>query len=282
MEDSLLNKIKEDLEKTGFGSELKSLKIFEKSDFLTMAGNNYFDKDEDKQREIDIVASLNMTTECSDIEYDYYLFNNLYITAEVKKSEKPWIVFKSNHAHNQLNDFYNTLKNFKFNHSNDSRLYRDIDEKLYEIRDKWKLNVNGIHEAFKSPNNPSRWYGASMTSIKSIIDIFENTYKDFTEDGDKFYNYYYEYQPLIILDGVLISAEMNENYEINLKEVDFARIDIKIETKAYKSKSYQVDIVTLNGLEDYLVMKKERQNLINDSIIKLENFDKNNCKVWFE
>lgn len=282
MENSLLNKIKQDLEKTGLGSELKAIKIFEKFDFMTLSGHNYLDKDENKLREIDIVSVRNMTTKFRDVKFDYYIFNSLVIVAEVKKSEKPWVVFKSNYQDSSFN-YTNCLKRVKLNKSNNVMIFRELEESFTQ---EWNLKVNGIHEAFKSPNNPSRWYGACMSAIKATIESFEKNClsdeeNEKNEEYEKYENYYDNFQPLIILDGTLVSAEMDENYEIKVEEVLFSKIDIKLESNKYKESTYQVDIVTLKGLEKYLEMMKKQQLLVNEAIVKFEEFDKTKCSTFF-
>lgn len=282
MEEELFKKIKKDLEKSGFGSELKALNIFEKYDYHTLAGHNYFDKDEEKLREIDILAMHNITTRFRDIEYDYFIFNNNYITAEVKKSEKPWVVFKSlNQDTEILRNFINVNNEMIFNNGNDTVLYREIEEELSLLTENWKLKINGIHESFKSPNNPSRWYGACISSIKAIIQVIESN-EEFIKSNDKYSNKYFEYQPLLILDGKLVCAEMGNNFDISLEEVGFAKIEISLKSKSYDSKIYTIDMVTLDNLENYLEMKKNKQELINDAIIKIENFDTKKIKTWVD
>lgn len=166
MDEKFLKNIKEDLEKSGFGSELKALRIFENHGFHVLSGASFFDRDEEKVREIDISANMSKVIKFEDTKYDYYIFNRLYLCAEVKKSEKPWVVFKSNHEDNEYHKFIDGLRFMKTNNSNKIGLYREIDEFLYDINVNWGFKGNGIHEAFKSPNNPSRWYGACMSSLK--------------------------------------------------------------------------------------------------------------------
>lgn len=103
MDDNFLEKLKQDLVKSGFGSELKVRKIFEdhcKGDIPSCWGIKtapiFFDKDENKSREIDLTAVsesilMNETHSC----LTYHLF------CEIKKSKSPWMVFKDRSATNK-------------------------------------------------------------------------------------------------------------------------------------------------------------------------------------
>ena len=88
--------------------------------------------------------------------------------AEVKKSEKPWVVFKNypkkyfdSCAWNNIIDYINLpckpihLSNSLAEHS------------LIKLNG-WE--GTGIHEAFKNPDQPSRWYGAFLSAIKAATD----------------------------------------------------------------------------------------------------------------
>lgn len=57
MRKELIDSIKKDLEKSGFSTELRARQIFIDSGWSVSAGYGYLDKDEDKSREIDIVAT---------------------------------------------------------------------------------------------------------------------------------------------------------------------------------------------------------------------------------
>lgn len=92
MNDELLNKIKKDLQKSGLASELKVRNIFQESGWSVSGGAAYLDKGEGKSREIDIVAHHGDIVKKGT---KTIIYNGFRVYAEVKKSEKPWVVFKS-------------------------------------------------------------------------------------------------------------------------------------------------------------------------------------------
>ena len=90
MRENLIEQIEADLEKSGFSSELQARRALINKGWSVNAGYNFLDLDEDKSREIDILATRAVNLKRNNKIYTYTEF---HICAEVKKSEKPWIVF---------------------------------------------------------------------------------------------------------------------------------------------------------------------------------------------
>lgn len=129
----------------------------------------------------------------------------------------------------------------------------------------------GIHESFKNPDQPSRWYGAFLSAIKAATDYYE----EYETDGEKLSNDLYENpteitfnQPVVVLDGVLTTAELTADGEIIVEEVNSAAFRFDYKTKNYNKSSYRVDVVTIAGLGEYLELIKKRQKSLNDSILE--------------
>lgn len=180
-------------------------------------------------------------------------------SAEVKKSEKPWIFFEKERKGSIVSEFETNYINIK---GVDLLNFAGKQDSLY-----YKERIgSGIHEAFKSPNHTSRWYGACLSAIKSMHSELKNENNMFNS------NHITHYTPLIILDGVLISAKMDNDSEICLEYIDRGFIDFEYESSNYTHKSYRVGIVTLNGLDDYLKRLKSIQYLLDSSLIELESF----------
>ncbi len=93
MNEELREKLIKDLEKSGFGSEMRALKIFQDFNWRTQSNTWYFDRDEQKTREIDISAYRSISYSLNGKACLGIIFQ---IFAEVKKTEKPWIVFRHN------------------------------------------------------------------------------------------------------------------------------------------------------------------------------------------
>lgn len=272
MEDELLNKIRKDLEKSGLDSELKASRIFEENGWRLFSASYYFDKDDRKTREIDIRANItkNLTTKDSD---DALILNDISIDAEVKKSEKPWIIFKD------LNSYPHILH---WSEKRDIKLHNvdemDLENSLIKYKEIFISRTVGsnIHEAFKHPNDSSRWYNACLSAIKSSIDSYEESMENVSEQFYERYRVFSIYYPLIILDGKLISAHLNDKNNIELEYLENATLELEFGTKEYEQKTHRVEIVTLEGLDKYLKLLKVRQNCINTEIIKLDGLNSEN------
>lgn len=91
MDDELFKRLKADLEKSGMGSEMVARQTFHQREWSANGGAGFLDRDEGKSREIDISATR--------VEQHYAgqtpcIHTEFKILADVKKSEKPWVVFK--------------------------------------------------------------------------------------------------------------------------------------------------------------------------------------------
>ncbi|MGV7931180.1 MAG: hypothetical protein AB2L13_20135 [Spirochaetota bacterium] len=250
-------KIKEDLIKSGYSSEMKALKIFKNYEWRATACTSYYDLDEEKTRESDIKAYI--------ANYNGDLLpkvNIIYtITAEVKKSEKPWIIFKEIPTWSwQLKELWNSLI---IKEGLDETIdYGNVTDVLSNFTLGVKLGWLGsnIHEFQKSPNNSSRSFSALVSVCKAAED--ELTWglisgNDTIQLGIV--------KPLIILDGHLLSAEIVKD-NIEIEEIDSATIDFNYATKKYNRGNYKVDLVTLNYLPDYIELARKRCDCIFEAL----------------
>lgn len=91
MDESLYKKLVEDLQKSSFGSEMRAIQTFIDCDWSCTAGSTYEDPVTREQREINISAVLLLNNRNDN---GTQLGAWTFIVAEVKKSEKPWVVFR--------------------------------------------------------------------------------------------------------------------------------------------------------------------------------------------
>ena len=268
MDEKFKQKLKLDLKKSGFGSELKTRKIFNEYNkdipycgWSIETGSIYLDKDENKSRELDLIASdesfLN-NLNISDIKYQIF--------CEVKKSKSPWIVFKDIYISNEVNVKHGSY-NKTITDTND--IFSKVETSLPKIM-KWQ--GSGIHEAFKVPNQHSRWYSAFLSVVKASIDAYECDFEEnFEESIDSISLNIY--QPVVVLDGVLLSAELDVEDEINLEEIMFVSLPFEYTTKKYKKEKHSVDLVSLEHLNEYLKYSEARKwNIIDQMYNKIEEY----------
>ena len=94
MSESFLKKIKDDIEKTGFLTELRVGELLYAKDWSVSHSESYEDLDSQKSREIDIVS----TKSYHDKETN--LYTEFHLIIKVKKSSKyPWVIFTTPHIY---------------------------------------------------------------------------------------------------------------------------------------------------------------------------------------
>jgi hypothetical protein len=247
----LEKKIVADLKKSGFGSELLAVEIFAEKGWRTFAGSAYLDDSEGKFREIDIQATYSYFTErFSPVDFSL----EFSITADVKRSEKPWVVLRRAISTSMerldigfdfimgsflsINNLPDSLGNYK------DELFR------YSVGDRLGWVGHGIHESFKEPSSKSQWYSAFSSMCKATdnnLAEWQNAYVHRTGFLCQFA------QPLLILDGYLYSTWINSSREIELEPINEATVRFPYRSKNFnRSDSIHVDIVTLSHLGEYL------------------------------
>jgi len=154
----LEKKIVADLKKSGFGSELAAINIFTKNGFSVLAGWAYMDKGEGKLREIDIRGSLACQPE--DKAKDPCIFFTLL--ADVKKSEKPWIILGSSPCKGIIEVSAGGLVNARRLPTGWIKLHQ-----LLQGFADLTFPGHGIHEFEKKPSDKSTWYSAFCSLTKA-------------------------------------------------------------------------------------------------------------------
>jgi|ERR1051325_321411 hypothetical protein len=270
MNPELEKKLIEDLEKSGFSSELRAIRTFLSCEWGCTGFANYFDLDEEKIRGVDLLA-IQASEEV--LSNGVFVRAEFLIVGEVKKSQKPWILFKEN-RHYIIDDYVNNLVylcdprppySFKDAMAQDS---------LYK---KFGWTAYGIHESFKDPDAQARSYSALITVSKaaeSILETYSAAYKEqeqhAKDSGEKLTERILQFvKPIIILDGLLVAASLKENGEIALEEVKYAPIEFHFKSKGCRKGTYLVDIVTLDNLKEYIEISEKRRQTMLDRIKSL-------------
>lgn len=257
MDTDFIKKIIADLDKSGFGTELQARRIFQDLGWSVNAGYGYLDKDENKSREIDILATKVKTSRHNGKSFAHSEF---HVCAEVKKSEKPWIVFDQQTHPILLGCAWNNLVSA----INLPAPPQKFTEALKE-RSPIKINgwvASGIHESFKKPDQPSRWYSSFLSVAKASDFYFANCPEGEKQTHDIIENpcEIHFIQPLVILSGQLYRATLAPTGEVEIAEIETASFRFDYRSKNYERQNYRIDLVTLKGLGDYLENLKARQD----------------------
>ena len=131
---------------------------------------------------------------------------------------------------------------------------------------------SGIHEAFKNPDQPSRWYGSFVSVSKASDFYLENISPEGEKQTDNILENACEVhfvQPLVVLNAPLFRAVMVDSGEIKVTEIDSAAFRFSYRSKNYENSSFRVDLVTLDGLDSYIETVKNRQRAFCQNIKKV-------------
>ncbi len=243
MDGQFQRKITDDLWKSGLGSELKALKAFNDRDgWAAVTGSSFFDPVLNISRELDFAAHKHRFRQRNH----QFLFNvTVSLIAEVKKSEKPWVVLHSSQwTTPELPFLMNSIIR-----STAAVPMSDIQAAFAKgsviTANKWF--GHGVHEAFKKPNEHGRWFAAAAKTCRASIAATQRPLLEFQSD-----TWVVEYvQPLILLDGQLIVASLDQTDEILLQDIPYASVQFE-ERGSEAARAFVIDLVTVESLPSYI------------------------------
>jgi hypothetical protein len=270
MDDQFSNKVIQDLENSGFQSEMKAIGAFLTRGWKCTGGVSFFDRDEQITREIDFEAYRPLWKEIDKTTVECFFF----LVGEVKKTKKPWVVFKAKLDRKHHTDAWDNLifhDNFPREPGLQVKLTLALSRSSLLTQCRWR--GYGIHESFKKPDQSSRWFSAFVSSCKAAEYTLEaNSWE--VETTAKSWNpdegaYLYFIKPVVILDGILLSAEILENGTIEVQEIAAAPMSFEYRSRQYARGGYKVDVVRLDSLDNYISDSEKRQQYIFDRMLKL-------------
>ena len=240
----------QDLKDSGFGAEMKTIRTFLQRGWACTGGIRYFDHDAQETQEIAFIAHTS--------RHPKRITSRLYVVGEVIKAPSPWIIFKSKPP--LTIDAWNNLifsDNIPLPNEGD-RLVNEMTSRSLLARCQWK--GYGVHESFGKRDQPPGWYSAFVGSCKAGEEILKSeTWKEGrVGNGIERWNSeklvcFTMIKPVVILDSTLFSAEMLDNGEIEVTEINAAPVAFEYRSTHYKRESgYIVDVVRLSALEDYI------------------------------
>ncbi len=271
MNEEMQKKIIADLEKSGFRAEMQAMKVLLSRKWQCSGSASYLDKDDVKSREIDIAAYHWMK---EDLGQDKSIVSFFHVVAEVKKSERPWVVFgkRLSAVGWDREDAWNNLAHCEGPREWKPKLVKSLSKE--SLLNRSGFLGYGIHESFKSPDQPSRWYPAFVACCKAAewtLDTSSEHSRDESEynNGELMSACFTFVQPVIILDGILVAAEMDRSGEIQVSEVKEAGLNFSYNSPKYERMNYRVDIVRLPNLTTYLKRCELRQIDVVEELHKL-------------
>lgn len=256
----LKDKILKDIEKTGFVTELKTVSTLIKNGWSSEHSVTYEDKDENRSREIDIVATK--------AEYIRELGFRLtfYLVIEVKKSERPWIIFTTNarfatlgwRIMNRSSNIHKLQIVEGFKEAGHYMPILDVDcIKENSIREFTFRVGKAFHELEKSSGDKSKIYEALMSSGKASHYLKHRFKQDSLADFDINKEVDIQiYLPIIVLDGLLYEVFTTHQGEIDTQEKDFIPVEMSYSSPNYREGSWDTeffpDIIRFDYLNNHL------------------------------
>jgi hypothetical protein len=251
MNEKLREKLAEDLRTSGFYSEMMAIRACRAAGWDCRGSFTYFDKDERTTRECDFEA----VQEWQELRADGSSTKVIArLLGQVKKSERPWIVFADSLSESR-----------RFHYLQETLLRVAAEETLWKIEAVLRTRsqaldagwtATGIHEAFKKPSDTSKWYSAFVSVCKACETAYEAT------DGIRADFVAQLIQPVVVLDGLLVAAELTEDGQLTLTETDHAGFRFEYRSDQYDRAAYHPDLVTLDGLPRYFDRAADRMNAI--------------------
>lgn len=238
------DKIKKEIEKTGFPLELCVLDICSKKNTGRMPNIRYVY--EGKLKEVDLYAFF------EEILLDSEERGNLQHTStsmiiECKKSkDKPWVFFSSS-MHKSMDVFYFTKYVSEFDlyfkqkgrYSLLGQIYKGLEKNHY--MDKAVPKCITYFEAFKSQSSSLGIYQA----IESVLSFLRYRREFYLSRFERFGCFSEFLFPVIVLDGLLFEATL-EGEEIVLKERDH----IQLRTD-YNEEIFVIDVINKGHFENF-------------------------------
>ena len=254
MDDQLKNKIIEDINKTGYLLELFIARKIYARGWRTFVNRSYIDPETKKIRETDVFAF-------TSYEQDNIIFS-IHLVIETKKHNKPWVVFVNHYDAEIIKD----LRTFETHLFIDNFSFDIIDISTFSDNlPRMQVDFIGrnFYEAFKTPNEPSKIYESILSVGKAALyhrDRDLESYKEHHDgiiDNSDNYNktkrtYFSIYLPVIILDGVLSIATINENLDLDFNQAKYCPVDLDFSDNDTQDSTYLVDIITKDFIDEYL------------------------------
>lgn len=254
MNEHLRKKLVADLRTSGFYSEMMAIRACRSAGWECRGSFTYFDRDERTTRECDFEAMR----EWRELREDGTGFKVIArLLGQVKKSEKPWIVFADRQSHERFEDGSENLLHVA---ATENRWKTGTVLRRYSpaLGNGWI--ASGLHEAFKKPTDTSKWYSAFVSVCKASESAFDAVAETGIDVGAQLL------KPVVVLDGLLTVAELAPDEELVVSETDHAGFRFEYRSDRYDRAAYYLDLVTLAGLPRYLERTARRMTAVLDAL----------------
>lgn len=257
MENPTKEEILKAIHDSGYLFEQEIASIFERNDFFVYPNHAYIDIDEEKSREIDVMAfkrfyndkrtkvsiSVRIICECKNNTNPFVFVCRNKNSADNRYSP-PNFVFPTKEYRKPIkNDpnAYSIITGFQYYNLETVFPYSIIDNKATQFckiirkgKD-WSAFHDGIYESLLIP-------------MIKCLEFYKESDYDIDQYND--WNNFIVYYPIIVLNSDLFSIDTHIDAGI-INKIDSISFTREINSKHYKDK-YLVDFVTKDGLQNYI------------------------------
>ncbi|MBU7007736.1 hypothetical protein [Phosphitispora fastidiosa] len=249
----MLEKIKNEIEKTGFPLELRVADLLQGKDYYVAHSLYYVDEDEGKAREVDLRALKNAFTYNSDQSVRTTVRNCLIVECK-KSASKPWVFLTSPKACYDA-DFYDLpflpMQDFVI-----LELEKLENTHPFALRE---VMGRSYFEAFKNGETGETIFKA-LTTVTKATSYFMKT--RFGTDGTNNFCFYY---PIIVFDGQLFKGEL-VNGRIEVEEVNSLLVSFFYPSKGYEFGRFAIPVIKECELTKFLDQLDECLQVLAENI----------------
>lgn len=241
MKDEDIEKLKSQIKKGGFPFELEVAHEFTNKGWSVENNTYYVDKDENKGREIDLIAQY---VKQYNIPQKHYAESTFSFVTEIKKEkEKPWVIFTTETTSFEKL-FYSIYSDKIYNNFDSKVLAKSFKQHSQVLHDRLGRSFT---EGFSQGRD--KIFTSLCNVTKAFISKLENKEKPSSTDSILYY-----YEPLIILSGQLFEAFLNENKELVVEKREHLQIRFNYMSDYYKERTngYIINIVTQDFLPTFI------------------------------
>lgn len=253
---TLSTKVQEWLHKHGYPLEMTTAKTFADAGFYPDQSVYYRDPETDTPREIDVVAG-------HQGEYaDYFMFSVTFCI-ECKKSSKPWVVFVGPDKVGK-SAFHRGWICSKIGQDVKDNLPLAVTHKqaFHKWERPWGTGVTtaqvgvsdseGKQSKQRDGSNNDAPYKAMMGATKAAYAIAQEANTKKWYDNDPSVLFGAMTQPVVVFDGILFEAVLNDSGEIEVSQVDESIVLFRYPFSRNEEEGIAVRIVTLPKLKDFV------------------------------
>jgi len=240
---SLESKVLADISKTGFPLELRMSNRFVEADYYVQDSVYYVDQDEQKGREIEIIALKNSQ---STPRKDPPKWVRLRCIVECKKSSKPWVIFTSPKTTydevSPLGQATGLVDNVKWT--------SEMVSSITAFHPYWQMLRRGrsFHEALRGEEDrreSSVIFKAITTTVKATLSLFDRRFISYSGEVSLF-------QPIVVLEGILFEAYLDNAERTVLEQPPWIPVSFAYRSAAYPDSRLTVLVVTEAALPTLL------------------------------